>query len=56
MDNEENRTQCPVCGREVGVNWNFCDKCGLKLKANPVMQELDISNLVGAGGINNPGA
>lgn len=25
---ESDRTQCPECGREVSVKWNFCPKCG----------------------------
>ena len=25
---EEDRTQCPVCGRDVSTKWKYCPKCG----------------------------
>ena len=28
---EEDRTQCPVCGRDVSSKWNYCPKCGALL-------------------------
>ena len=33
---EEDRTQCPVCGRDVSSKWNYCPKCGaLLIKQKP---------------------
>ena len=28
---EEDRTQCPVCGRDVSSKWNYCPNCGALL-------------------------
>lgn len=28
---KEGRTQCPVCGREVGSQWHYCPTCGKQL-------------------------
>lgn len=29
---ENERTECLSCGREVSKKWNYCPKCGVKLK------------------------
>ena len=32
LNNFYNKKKCPHCGKAIGADWNFCEKCGGKVK------------------------